>query len=142
MHKTTKIVLIICAAAILLTIGWFVLNRYGYNHPSLTVSFITSGEGDRTMTMPHIEIEERSSMGVSESWHDRYFEAYEIVDQMIAYANSCRTDEPYSFDSKVEIVDGKTVFTLSGEYTENGEVKQVSETYSLDYVLTEDIEEH
>ena len=140
MYKSTKIILAVCAAAILLVLGWFIINRLSYDRPEVAISYITSEDGENYITLPQIEMESRSSMGVSEEWNNRYFEAYDIIDKMMQTANSHRGDKIYRFDSSVEIVDGKTVFTLSGEYSVTGETTEtLSESYSLDYVLTEDV---
>ena len=142
MYKSTKIILAVCAAAILLVLGWFIINRLSYDRPEVAISYITSEDGENYITLPQIEMESRSSMGVSEEWNNRYFEAYDIIDKMMQTANSHRGDKIYRFDSSVEIVDGKTVFTLSGEYSVTGETTEtLSESYSLDYVLTEDVGE-
>ena len=140
MYKSTKIILAVCAAAILLVLGWFIINRLSYDRPEVAISYITSEDGENYITLPQIEMESRSSMGVSEEWNNRYFEAYDIIDKMMQTANSHRGDKIYRFDSSVEIVDGKTVFTLSGEYSVTGETTEtLSESYSLDYVLTEEV---
>ncbi len=141
MYKSTKIILAVCAAAIVLVLGWFIINRLSYDRPEVAISYITSEDGENYITLPQIEMESRSSMGVSEEWNNRYFEAYDIIDKMMQTANSHRSDKIYRFDSSVEIVDGKTVFTLSGEYSVTGETTEtLSESYSLDYVLTEDVD--
>lgn len=140
MYKSTKIILAVCAAAILLVLGWFIINRLSYDRPEVAISYITSEDGENYITLPQIEMESRSSMGVSEEWNNRYFEAYDIIDKMMQTANSHRGDKIYRFNSSVEIVDGKTVFTLSGEYSVTGETTEtLSESYSLDYVLTEEV---
>ena len=142
MYKSTKIILAVCAAAIVLVLGWFIINRLSYDGPEVAISYITSEDGENYITLPQIEMESRSSMGVSEEWNNRYFEAYDIIDKMMQTANSHRGDKIYRFDSSVEIVDGKTVFTLSGEYSVTGETTEtLSESYYLDYVLTEDVGE-
>lgn len=140
MYKTTKIILAVCAAAIVAVLGWFVLNRIAYQHPKVKITYITSEDGDNYITLPQIEIKSRSSMGVSEEWDNRYFEAYDIIDRMMQIANSHRDDESYQFDSTVDIIDGTTSFTLTGQFSVNGEEPtQITETFSLDYILTEDI---
>lgn len=144
MHKATKIFLIAVAVIVVMFAGWYALEQYGYNHPKITVFFLSSGEGEENVfTVPQIDFKERSSSGTSELWDDRFYEAYDIIDQMIFFAQSYHDHKPFYFDSRVEIVDGKTVFTIEGYYTEeDGERVETSRTYTLDYILTKNIEEH
>ena len=140
MHKATKIFLIVVAVIVVIFAGWYGLESYAFNHPKITLYFTTAGEEGANLTVPQIDFQERSRWGVSDLWDDRFFEAYDIISEMISFAKS--HDAPYEFDSRVEIIDGKTVFTIDGWYTENGERTEDSMTLSLDYVFTENIEEH
>ena len=144
MHKATKIFLIAVAVIVVLFAGWYGLEQYGYNHPKITVFFLSSGEGDENVfTVPQIDFKERSASGASELWDDRFYEAYDVIDHMIAFAQSHHDHEPYFFDSRVEIVGDTTVFTIEGYYTEeDGERIEASQSFTLDYVLTKNIEEH
>ena len=142
MHKSTKIFLIIAVLFIALIGGWYGLESYTYEHPKITIYFVTSEEDGARFTVPQIDFQERSHWGVTEEWDNRYFEAYEIIDQMIVFAKGHGDRKPYEFDSRVEIQGGKTIFIIEGTYTENGEQFTASETYSLDYIFTENIEEH
>ena len=144
MHKATKIFLIAVAVFIVLFAGWYGLNQYGYNHPKITVYFLSSGDGEENViTVPQIDFKESSVLGASELWDDRFYEAYDIIDRMIAFAQSYSDHQPFNFDSRVEIVDDTTVFTIEGYYTEeDGERIETSQSYTLDYVLTKNIEEH
>lgn len=151
MHKATKIFLIAVAVIVVIFAGWYGLETYGFNHPKLTVYFLTGEADGASFTVPQIEFEERSSWGASELWDGRFYEAYDVIDQMIFFAQS--HSAPYEFDSRVEIVDGKTVFTIEGwytlhdhgdgEHTDHGDERlEDSLTLTLDYVLTKNIEEH
>ena len=143
MHKGTKVFLIVAFAAVAVFAGWFGVEQYGCNHPKITVSFLSSGEGEENVfTVPHIDLTERSVFGISELWDERFYDAYAVIGQMIDFAHSYCDYEHYFFDSSVEIVDGKTVFTIAGYYTDSGNRIETSETYMLDYVLTKDIKEH
>lgn len=143
MHKATKIFLIVAAVVFALFAGWYGFNYYGYEHPKIAINFVTSDEGaENVFTVPQIDFKERSSWGVAEYWDNRYYEAYDIINKMIALAHTHDDHKPYLFDSRVEIIYGKTVFTFEGYYTENGERQTVAETYTLDYVLTENIKKH
>lgn len=143
MHKFTKYIIIAAAVLVVVGGGIFAFERYGYNHPIVKISFYTSGEGDvNVYTIPQIHMEARTSMGASEEWDVKYFEVYDIIDKMMTIAKSHASDEPYFFDSTVENVGGRTVFTLDGYYTSGGKKTDVHEEYSLDYVVTEDIAEH
>ncbi len=143
MFRSTKIVIAVGLTLIALVLGWFFIQQYAFNHPDVRIFFLATGEGEENVyTVPQIELTEKSTMGVSETWDERYFEAYALIDQMIADASSFHDMKPWHFDSKAENRDGRTVFTLYGYYTENGEKKEFSKEYSLDYILTENIEEH
>lgn len=144
MHTFTKVFLAVTAVIAVIFGIWYGSSRYLYNHPDIEVTFYTSGEGDvNVFTVPQMTMEPRTKMGLSEQWDNRYFEIYDIIGEMIQIAKSHENDsEPWFFDSRVENVDGKTVFTVDGYYTENGEKVDVSKSWSVDYILTDKIAEH
>lgn len=143
MHTFTKVFLIVVAVFVLLFGGWYAFQSYLFNHPVTEITFFTSGEGDvNVFTVPQYTLEPRSSWGLSEEWDNRYFDVYDIINDMIFIATGHKDDEPYFFDSKVEIIGETTVFTIEGYYTENGERIDVHKEYALDYVVAEKIEEH
>lgn len=143
MHKFTKIFLIAVAVIVAVSTGFYALESYSFNHPRIAITFYTSGEGSENVyTIPQLSFEPRGMSGVSEEWDNRYFEIMDTINQMLAFAREHSADAPYFFDSEVTVSDGKTLFTISGYYTQNGEKVEASKTYTLDYVVTEDIAEH
>lgn len=143
MHKATKIFLIVVAVIVVLSAGFYSLESYAFNHPRIAITFYTSGPGtENVYIIPQLSFEPRGFTGVSEEWDNRYFEIMDTISAMLSVAQSHENDAPYFFDSEVTAEDGKTVFTISGYFTENGEKCDISEEYVLDYVVTEDIAEH
>lgn len=143
MHKFTKIFLVVVAVIVLVSAGFYALESYAFNHPRVSITFYTSGEGSENVyTIPQLSLEPRGLMGVSEEWDNRYFEIMGVIDSMLNVARAHTGEKPYFYDSEVKVKDGKTVFTISGYYTENGERVEDSQSFTLDYVVTEDIAEH
>ena len=141
MQKTTKIILAVGVILIALILGWFFLQQYAFNHPNVKVYFLSTGDGgENTYTVPQIEMTERSYMGISEEWDEKYFEAYKVIDEMISFASSYREYAPWHFDSEAENRDGGTVFIISGYYTENGEKKEIEKEFPVGFMLTDDID--
>lgn len=143
MHTFTKVFLICVAVIVVLFGAWYGVNRYLFDRPDIEVTFYTSGSGDvNVYTLPQMTLEPTSAFGVSDKWDNRYFEIYDIIGEMIDETQSHSEAEPWFFDSRVENIDGRTVFTLEGYYTENGEKKEVLKTWTVEYILTEKIAEH
>lgn len=145
MHTFTK-VFIAAAAVILIIFGaWYGINSYLFDHPDIKITFYVSDETAadvNVFTLPVLDFEPSTSWGVSEEWDNRYFEIQDVIGEMISVVKDHPDDGDWFYDSSVEVVDGKTVFTVFGWYTENGERVDVREEYTLDYVVTEDIAEH
>ena len=141
MHTFTKVFLAAVAVILIVFGGWYGYNRYLFNHPDIEITFYTSGEGSvDVFTLPQLSFEPSTKMGVSEEWDNRYFEIQDVIGEMISAAKRGESVSPYFYDSSVEITpDGKTLFTLTGFYTENGVKTDVSQSWSLDYVVTEKI---
>lgn len=143
MHKFTKIFLAVVAVIVAVSAGFYALESYAFNHPRIAITFYTSGEGSENVyTIPQLSLEPRGLTGVSEEWDNRYFEIMGVIDSMLEIARAHTGDAPYFYDSEVKVEGDKTVFTISGYYTKDGERVEESQSFTLDYVVTEDIAEH
>ena len=140
MHKFTKIFLKVVAGIVFVFAAWYGLNLYGFNHTKVEITFYTDSRPDgNSFTVPQLSLEPNSTMGVSEEWDNRYFEIYDVIGEMISLCQSHTDAEQWNFDSTVEIDGEKTLFTVVGTYTENGEQKEVVQHWTLDYVVTKNI---
>ena len=146
MHTFTKVFLAVVAVLLIIFGAWYGINSYLFDHPDIGISFYVSDteaeNGVNVFTLPVLSFEPSTAWGVSEEWDNRYFEIQDVIGEMISVVKDHPDEGDWFYDSSVEIKDGKTVFTVFGWYTDGGERVDVKEEYTLDYVVTNDIDEH
>lgn len=122
--------------ALLAGIGFISINVYYYFNPEIELKY---GGVECNNYAPFLVTNEQSIFGISQYKKEclsRYNKEYLTAFKAFKLAHEWKT-----LIIKTEIKDGKTIFTHTGTYLENGETKEVKETVVLDFVLTKNIPE-
>lgn len=143
MSNTSKKALIIALGALILVAlaVFFGVQIYLYNSPDTSLGFGKPVDlnTDRYCTMPVPSVESRSIFGMSDVWNERMHEIVSIQENIAAIAVEHDKHTPYHFETSVDNSNGKTVITLAGTYTENGEQKEYQKKWELDYIFSDNI---